>query len=233
VGEYVASHPGFETKLSWSNPVGGVPIPAGMTAHVGGDMRNSGRILDAYWTLGGVPVGVMPGAPPSIAISYELTEIRWLEYDPEVHMQLQIADGYFEARAPGAEAGWTGVRTFANIPASMLGLEDLNASLDLSTLAQFETTPQYGFPGMPGHDGRVILKTDENYQYMPDSFFDVYVDTIPPELSSPAYESLLYAVVLNAGTPIGQFWNLNPQSPEPATLGLLSLGALALLRRRR
>ena len=37
----------IDTKLSWSNPLGG-PIPNGGVMHVGGDMRNSGPILDAY-----------------------------------------------------------------------------------------------------------------------------------------------------------------------------------------
>ena len=35
-----------DTKLSWSNPIGGWVIP-NATMHVGGDMRNSGPILDA------------------------------------------------------------------------------------------------------------------------------------------------------------------------------------------
>ena len=55
------------------------------------------------------------------------------------------------------------------------------------------------------------------------------------EFVSPDYESLLIADVFVAGreSPIGRFWNLNPQTPEPSTLSLLALGGLAMIRRRR
>jgi hypothetical protein len=66
-----------------------------------------------------------------------------------------------------------------------------------------------------------------------ESFFDVYLDPIPPEEASPEYEALLHAKVINQGQVVGEFWNLNPQSPEPGTLVLLSLGAVAMLRKRR
>lgn len=222
---FVVTHGDFDadldadTKLSWFNPLGG-PILPNQIMHVGGDMRNSGPILDAYWTFGGAKVG------NSIAISYELTEIRPTN-SGEIHMQLNIAPGFYEDQ-PSESAGWTGIRTFVNIPAHVLGLADLNDGLDLSTLAAYEVFPQYGQPGVPGSTGVTIQPTDEIMMNI-DSFFDVYLDTVPGEFLGPNYESLLYAEVLNAGTPIGQFWNLNPQSPEPATWVMLVCGALASL----
>ena len=223
-----------DTKVSYSNPI--AVIPHGQTAHGGIYMFGSGVVDDAYWTWNGNKVG------SSIPVTYEVTEIRG---DPEVHMHLQINKGFFEDA--GIEAGWTEIRTFVNLPADLLDLEDLNTSLDLSTLAAYEVTPQYGQPGLPGNTGIPIALTDENLQNVPDSFFDVYLDVIPPENASPAYESLLVATVIGTGGTsdppegngenenviYGQFWNLNPQSPEPGTLSLLVLGGLALIRRRR
>ena len=219
----------LDTKLSWSNPI---PNPPGLVApnqivHVGGDMRNSGKILDAGWTMNGVRVPVVPGGPKSIAISYELTEIRPTN-SGEIHMQLQIAPQYFKDRPTGAEAGWTGIRTFVNIPADLLGLADLNNSLVLNNLAAYEVFPQYGKPGLPGTTGITILPTDQILMNV-DSFFDVYLATVDAGHLGPQYESLLYAQVLNAGAPIGQFWNLNPQCPEPGTWVMLVGGALTSL----
>ena len=53
--------------------------------------------------------------------------------------------------------------------------------------------------------------------------------------ASPDFEALLYAEVFEPGRQgvIGQFWNLNPQSPEPATLILLAVGSVFVIRRRR
>lgn len=216
-----------DTMLHWSNPLGGVPLPPGALAHVGGDMRGSGRILDAYWTLQGAKVG------PSLAISYERTEIRPAQ-SGEIHMVLQIAPGYYDDPSnpayPAAEAGWTGIRTFRNIPADLLALGDLNRDLDLSALAAFEVTPRLGGPA-----GAFILPTDQFLfgEIPPDSFFDVYLDTVPDAFLGPEYESLLVATVLNQGAPIGMFWNLNPQSPEPVSGLMLLAGAALLLHRRR
>ena len=216
-----------DTKLSWSNPLGG-PVLAGQTMHVGGDMRNSGPILDAYWTLAGQKVG------NSIAISYELTEIRTAN-SGEIHMQLNIAPGFYEDQ-PDEQGGWTKMRTFVNIPADELGLADLNETLDLDSLSAYEVTPQYGQPGVPGSTDTDILLTDENLLGN-GQVFDVYLATVGDEFLGPAFESLLYAEVLNAGTPIGQFWNLNPQCPEPSTaLMLFSAGLMGLIglgRRKR
>ncbi len=218
-----------DAKLSWSNPAGG-PILPNQVMHVGGDMRNSGPILDAYWTFGGNKVG------NSIAISYELTEIRPTN-SAEIHMQLNIAPGFYEDQ-PSEQGGWTNMRTFVNIPAGELGLADLNDSLDLDSalMLQYEVTPQYGQPGVPGSTGTDILLTDENLLNN-GQVLDVYLATVDEAFLGPDYESLLYAEVLNAGTPIGQFWNLNPQSPEPGTaLMLFSAGLMGLIglgRRKR
>ncbi|VAX40287.1 hypothetical protein MNBD_PLANCTO03-1977, partial [hydrothermal vent metagenome] len=66
-----------------------------------------------------------------------------------------------------------------------------------------------------------------------DSIFDVWVGQ--SNLANPDFESLLYAEVLvGVGQePIGQFWNLNVQSPAPGALALLGLSGLIATRRRR
>ena len=224
-----------DTKIRYSGA--NVPCflvdPVNGWAHGGLFMSGSGRVLDAYWTVDGVKVGA------SIPVTYELTEIRG---DPEVHMHLEITPGFFEdPEYHGYEVGWTEMRTFVNLPEDLLGLEDLNPDLDLSTLAAYEVFPEYGQPGLPGTTGVQILPGDVNYDDFPaESFFDVFLDVIPPEFSSPDYEALLVATVvgpdpdpLNENIVYGQFWNLNPQSPEPATMLLLGVGGAALLRRRR
>ena len=226
-----------DTKIKYSNPFANIPCflvdPVNGWAHGGLDMTGSGRVLDAYWTLNCNKVGA------SIPITYEKTEIR---ADPEVHMHLEIADGFFDDPLNyGLEAGWTEIRTFVNLPYDLLDLPDLNRDLDLSTLAAFEVTPEYGQPGLPGTGGVPILPSDVMLQGMPaESFFDVYLADIPPEFASPQYESLLVATIVgpdpqnpDGNIMYGQFWNLNPQSPEPATLGLLAFGSLAALLRRR
>lgn len=61
-----------------------------------------------------------------------------------------------------------------------------------------------------------------------ESFFDVFVDESLNVGSE--FESLLTADVvvfnpnLNTWEPIGWFWNINPQSPEPFSLVLLCAG---------
>ena len=173
-------------------------VPPGATAHGGIYMLNSGAVLDAYWTLNGVKVGA------SIPVTYELTEIRG---DPEIHMQLQMNKGYLDdLENPGLVAGWTEIRTFVNLPADLLGLEDINRDLVLSTRASYEVDPMYGNPGSPGTDGTPILQSDQIIRDAShiDSFFDVYLAQILPEFSSPEYESLLVATVI--GT--------NPVDPE-------------------
>ena len=100
----------------------------------------------------------------------------------------------------------------------------------LDDYVEFEVDPYRGQPGVPGNSG---IKITGPVMMDIDSFFDVYLDTVPQDFLGPQYESLLHAEVLNQGNVIGQFWNLNPQSPEPATMLLLVLGALGVLRRRQ
>jgi hypothetical protein len=203
-----------ETIMTWSGAV----IPAGMIAHGGLYMKGSGMVLDAYWTVDGLKVGA------STAITYERTRVV---NDPEIYMELSIAPGWYKDHS-GGEAGWTHIRTFVNIPADLLNLEDLNRTLDLDSLAAYEV-----FPQRP--DGTIIAYEDTIYG-VPDSFFDVFLAQIPQDFAGPGYEALLHAVVVASESPpvpIGEFWNLNPQSPEPATLSLLALGALAIISRRR
>lgn len=203
-----------DTMCKWS----GADVDPNQIAHGGLYMLGSGLVLDAFWTKDCQKIG------PSTAITYELTEIRG---EPEVHMHLQIAPGFYaDPNRTDPSAGWTNIRTFLNIPAGTLGLEDLTRTLDLSTLTAYEVTPKNGETGDP------ILPTDTIWG-VPDSFFDVYLDGIDPEYATPEYEALLHAEVVNQGNVVGEFWNLNPQSPEPATLTLLVLGGLSLVYKRR
>jgi hypothetical protein len=234
-GEFLASHPGNETMITFS---GGMVNPDGLL-HVGMQMTNSGRILNAYWTDQFGPVPVVPGGPQSIAISYEITQVR-TGSDPAIHFELWMPPEYYRERLArgemSPEAGWTKIRTFRNIPASKLGLEDLNRELFVNhpELSAYEVTPWRGIPGYPGKGSQPIQLTDEFMMGGPDSFFDVFVDVVLPEFSNPDFESLLVCEVLNAGEPIGMFWNLNPQCPEPGSMLLLAAGAgLSVLRRRR
>lgn len=212
----------LDRVCSWS----GAPVAINAVAHGGLYMKGSGRVLDAYFTVNGNPVYV------STPITYEMTEIRG---DPEVHMQLQIAPGFYEDQ-PSHEAGWQNIRTFVNIPADLLGLEDLNADLDLDALSQYEVDPFIGQPGLGTSVDPILADTfyqSPNTLIEPDSFFDVFLAEIDPAYANENYEALLYAEVLNQPTVVGSFWNLNPQSPEPTTLVLLGLGSLAMMRRRR
>jgi len=206
--DFVPSYPGKETKLSWSGAV----VPADGLGHVGGQMNGSGPILDAYWTLGGAKVG------NSVAISYELTEIVPGNSPDEIHMLLQIAPGFFEDQ-PSEQAGWQNIRTWKDLPADLLDLEDLNANLDLDDplLQPFETTPTTN--GQP-IGGLEFLFAQSDFAGT-ENFFDVMVGETTKR--GAAFESLLFAEVVNQGQVIGQFWNLNPQSPEPSTLLIWSL----------
>jgi len=228
-----ADHDGdgdLDTEVKYMNPIG--PVLPGQTAHGGIYMKESGKVIDAYWTWNCAKVG------KSIPVTYELTEIRG---DPEVHMHLQINPGYFKEEGI-QEAGWTNIRTFVDIPADLLGLPNLYPpgveaptgsgeypGVDLSTLTAYKVTAQFG--GVDITPATVIMQGED---FPVDSFFDIFLADIPPENASPAFESLLVATVIDgAGVPQGQFWNLNPLSPEPGTLMLLAAGAGFLLRRRR
>jgi len=206
----------LDAKITYSGAV----IQPGQTAHGGLYMLNSGLVLDAYWTNNGVKVGA------STAITYEQTRVVG---DPELYMELNIAPGFFaDPLNSGHEPGWTEIRTFVNIPADLLNLPDINSSLDLSTLAAYEVTPKLGGPLGPD-----ILPTDVIFANSDSSPTDIFLANIDPAFSNNNYEALLVATVLNQPTVIGQFWNLNPQSPEPASMFLLAVGGVALLRRRK
>ncbi|HUU60650.1 MAG TPA: PEP-CTERM sorting domain-containing protein, partial [Phycisphaerae bacterium] len=125
---------------------------------------------------------------------------------------------------PDLEVRLLNVRTFSDIPADLLNLQDINESLDTSALLPFEAAAYSEIGPLP---------------WSIDSFFDVFVKLTIPENVSPDFESLLIAdvVVLDPDgnqTSVGRFWNLNPQSPEPGTVTLLAVGAcVAMLRRRK
>jgi hypothetical protein len=203
-----------DTRIRWS----GAQVNPLQVIHIGLYMKDSGKVLDGYWTMNGAKVGA------SAVFTYEKTEIRYV--DPEVHMHLNMNPGWFRDN-PSHEAGWTNIRTFVNLPASLLDLKDLNESLNLDSLSAYEVQPKRGDNGLP------IQRTDVITADGPDSFFDVFLSAIPPEMAGPQYEALLVAEVLNQPNPGGWFWNLNPQCPEPLTASLLTVASVALLRRRR
>jgi hypothetical protein len=218
-GDYDGVAATIETKLTWS----GADLNPGATAHGGLWMQGSGLVLDAYWTKDGVKVG------NSTAITYEQTRV---EGDPLIYMELSIAPGFFldegHPEYPFQEAGWKSMRTFVNIPASELALADLNDTLDLSTLAAYEVQPRLGSP-----EGDLIELADEIIVGL-GQVQDIFLADILPEFANDGYEALLYAEVLNQTSGvIGEFWNLNPQSPEPGTALLLAIGAVGLLVRRK
>jgi len=222
----------LDTILAWSgfnvnpplNPL--APLP-GEVAHIGAYMKDSGKILAAYWTSNGVQQGL------PLAISYELTEIRPMNSPAEVHMQLKMPQSFFDSHPSGEEAGWTNIRTFMSIPASRLGLADLNREdLDAAALQALHDDGYEVQPRRGGPTGAVILPSESILMNV-ESFFDVYLGIIEEEYQGPQYESLLVATALDPGVPIGMFWNLNPQSPEPATIALLGFGVMGLLARRR
>jgi len=216
--------PSGGTALSWSTNAG--PLPS--VVHVGADLAGAGRVTGAYWTEGGQPIG-------SIPIVWELTWVDpWDLQNPSepgaIWMRLQSADSLFGNNSPQggdqvhAMVQLANIRTYSDIPAGVLGLNDINASLNELELVSHNPSVRIGtsIPGpvsLPGQNGAT------------DSFFDVFVNF--SELTNPSYQSLLVAEVLVAGQRIGTFWNLNYQSPEPSTMVLLALGGLSLIRRRR
>jgi hypothetical protein len=213
---------GDDTILSWS----GLTVTPGLFAHVGAWMQGSGVIKDAYWTLNGEQVG------PSIPIIYEVTRITPPATDPrgdpeELTMRLALPTAF-----QGEDVFLNNMVTFANIPADLLALEDLNRDLDTTPdglLAEFNTQPLFGNSiGQPIGPSEPIP---------PDSFFDVFVDIPPPGQLGPEWESLLFTEVAQGdpsqNPPIVRFWNLNPQSPEPSTLSIVLLAGIALSCRRK
>ncbi len=136
-----------DTRVRYSNPTApgfvafdtdNIPGNEGDTAHGGLYMKGSGRVLDAYWTSGGNKIGA------SYPITYEQTRVVG---DPNLYMELSIAPGFFNDPCnAGLQAGWTDIRTFVNIPADLLDLEDLDKNLDLSLYAAYEVTPRLGGP---------------------------------------------------------------------------------------
>ncbi|HUU34865.1 MAG TPA: PEP-CTERM sorting domain-containing protein [Vicinamibacterales bacterium] len=127
--------------------------------------------------------------------------------------------------------GWDNIRTFAHIPANMLGLADLNETLDLNLLLPFEVGARVGGLGGELIEGPVWWESD----FPAESFFDVFFDVPVPEGNlGPSFESLLVADIINGeGEVIGRFWNLNPQCPEPGTFALIGTGLAALVLRLR
>lgn len=235
------------TLLHWS---GLTPINAGDWAHFGAYMGGSGPILDAYWTdAEGDKLGL------SLPITYEQT---WVYYPADegpawLGMELSWPDSFFDVVTdwegvledwyPGgpwtnAQFGLTGIRTFAQIPAETLDLSQLNETF-LGT-AGLDALEAQGYERTPREDGPLGLEIDPTKIYQVESFFDVFIDLEPGFTPSPEFESLLYAQVvvdldgdgLLLPVPIGAFWNLNSQSPEPSTGLLLAAVGMALALRR-
>jgi hypothetical protein len=208
-GDFVPSDPGLETKVRWF----GREFAPGSVTHVGANLYGSGRLLEAYFTRDGAPVG------DRIGLIYELTRVTIpIGFDlPTLAMELTSNPAFVNAGLGTMEL--RNIRTFANMPASLLDLADLNPTLNLGGLSGYEV------PALPPTLGITAS-----------SFFDVFLDVTP--LLGPDYEALLVAEMWRlpvVGQPIrvGQFYNLNAQCPEPSvSLGLLGASVL-LLRRSR
>ena len=216
-----------DTIVVWS----GGTVPDQGYMHAGMYMQGSGDILNAYWTVDGIQVS----AP--LPVTYELTLVEEPPSgDPEIWMRL-APPTMLVTEYPVGAIGWSGIRTFIDIDAADLGLSDLNDLLDLNSLPSgTETAPENrdGIPLVAGDTYWVSLDS-----FPAESFFDVFVGSTLN--TGPEYESLLYAEVwldpdVNTQgdeTPIGEFWNLNPQSPEPSTAVCLLLASLGWVVRRR
>lgn len=221
------------TKLSWS---GNTVLPGGI-AHVGAAMMGSGKILDAYWTKDGQKVG------DSIAIVYEKTQVFRFPIGPAaIAMNLQVAPSF------QGTAGLANIRTFCDLPADLLGLNDLTGALtqrlNEPPIHNHETIPtELVSLSLVGGEPIIQTRPLQPISVLPspgltaDSFFDVFVDM--SFNANQRFESLLVADVLafdpasNSWNPIGRFWNLNPQSPEPTSLVLMGLGGLLMLGGRK
>lgn len=194
----------MDTRMRWT----GRSVAPGQIAHIGAWMLGSGRIQDAYWTYNGQRIG------PRLGISYERTRIQRRPLNfviADVTMELSTTTAFIQDFPLGAEL--RNIRTFMDLPADMLGLNDINDSLNLSALAPWETVPS----------ATQILLTDSPTDVVVGATMNI----------GPQWESLLVADVWVGSTVIGRFWNLNPQSPEPGTLMLLALSSGLLWRRRK
>ncbi len=193
-----------DTKLHWWSH----DVLPGQWVHIGAGLQGSGEVLDAYWTdTAGNKIGT---AQPVV---YELTRV---EPDPSgfggnIFMELETTNQFF-LENPGSQVELRNIRTFMDLPAGLLGLADINASLDLAALSMYETAAS---------PSQLVLT---------DSFFDVFVGF--SSNIGPQWESLLVGDLYWNDMWVGGFYNLNPQSPEPSTLALLAMGALLALRRR-
>lgn len=212
------------TVLSWSGNL----VAPGQIAHVGAAMMGSGSIVDAYWTKDGEKVG------PSLAIVYERTQVfPFPDRSEAIAMNLQVASTF------QGTAGLQNIRTFSDLPADFLGLDDLTRDLDLNqpALQQRETIPtELVSLDLVGGSPVIVTLPLQPVSVLPpanftvDSFFDVFVDVTFNV--GPTFESLLTADVvvfnpsLDRWEPIGRFWNLNPQSPEPSGFALLCVGMI-------
>ena len=203
---------GSNTKIHWS----GATVPANTLFHVGLDMAGAGQMVSATATQGGNPVANVP-------IPFELTEIRYTGRSAaaDVFMVFNTPQGFFDEN-PLATVTLENVRTFIDLPADLLDLPDLNSGLNLGLLPN-ETTPVPGSVQLfaPGNETEIYVGQTIN--------------------ASPLYESLLFGQVFvdydgpGAMEPVmtSEFWNLNPQSPEPSSLVLLAVGAVVAIKRRR
>jgi len=218
-----------DTLLHYTDSTGTVTISDGETSLVGFNMIGADEILDAYWTWDASKVGL------SEPITYEETEFL---AGTELHAKMSFAPGFFNDH-PNDQAGWTNIRAFVNVPEAELALANLNSNLDLNALSAYEVQPRADGPAGP-----LILSTDVIWRTDAASPLDVFMADLPLFQASPDFEALLVADVLIQGIPSGQdpaepptvvggFWNLNTQIPEPTTMGLLALGGVALLRRRK
>ena len=224
--EFLAENPGVNLALGAAK-TGFYNEALAFTATAIGTGANPDRLFDgqdsAYWRASSAlttPVnyaGVVFDTPVIVdALRFDLgmwsDQWRWTNFD------LEVRYGYGD---PDADASWTFVGQ-ANIASNfywvgMGGMEVTGVRLIGRNNDHFDPEVPYSqYGNNPG------FNSDPRYLYLIDPEDSRYN---PNHTSSPFINTLIVSEM--------QVWGRMPVVPEPATMSLLALGGLAMLRRRR